>query len=108
MTDLPPIKKGSYLIEYLLELGPALSSGGSVTPISYQDIQAFQNVIGLSLTPWEAETLRMLSREYVSEYHAARDPARVSPAQTLGTAEQRRAAVMAGLKAFAKRGRDDG
>ena len=108
MIELPKIRRGSYLIEYLLEIGPALSTGHGVAPISYQDIQAFQNVSGLTLSPWEAETLRMLSREYVNEYHAARDPARVPPVQKLGTIEQRRAAVVASMKAFAKRGRDDG
>ena len=37
--------------------------------IEYTDLDAWQRVSGVELTPWEAETIRRMSREFVSQSH---------------------------------------
>lgn len=48
-------------------------------PITHLEIRAWQENTGKRLTPWEARTLRHLSREYVGELVAASDPSRPAP-----------------------------
>jgi len=63
----PPVTDGSYLIEYLFEMGPtngdhALTAG---------DLVHYQTLTGIEWTPHQARTLLKLSRAYIGEMHAA-------------------------------------
>lgn len=69
----------AYLASYLLEIGPASSGGMGPSPITHLEIRAWQENTRIELTPWEARTLRLLSREYVGELSAATDPNRLAP-----------------------------
>ena len=53
----------------------------SAAPISWQEIGAWQERMGVSLTPWESHRLRALSVEYMAENHKAEDPACPQPWQ---------------------------
>ena len=64
-----------YLIGYLFEVGPTLSGGMSLSPLSHAEIAAWQGNIGIELDAWESRMLKRLSNEYCEESHkaAARD-----------------------------------
>lgn len=65
--DLPPITAGGYLIELLFEIGPAQPLAmSSPVAISELEIAAWQNNRGISLSAWEAGTIRRLSQDYAS------------------------------------------
>lgn len=48
--------------------------------ITHQEIHAWQQLTGIPLRPWEARTLRKLSRDWVVELERARDPQALPPA----------------------------
>ena len=65
--DLPPITAGGYLIELLFEIGPAQPMAmSSPVAISELEIAAWKANRGISLSAWEAGTIRRLSHEYAS------------------------------------------
>jgi hypothetical protein len=63
-VNLPEVEYGHYLLEFITALGFASSDG---SPITFQEIEAYKRLMGISLTAWEAETIRVLSREYTSQ-----------------------------------------
>jgi hypothetical protein len=63
---MPPLDMADYLVGYLFEVGPATSSGNGAVPLSYSEIQAWEQLARVRLAPWEARFLRRLSCEYVS------------------------------------------
>ena len=70
----PPIPFAAYLVDYLLDAGTFSTSGMGRTPLSHIEIRAWQQNVGLDLSPWEASTLRILSVEYVASAQAAEEP----------------------------------
>ncbi len=84
--SLPPISSHSHLIEMVNDLGlcrygnqetrvkdDKTYSYRGVTPVDFQEINAWQSSCGVSLSPWELETLRMLSDAYVIQLGKSRD-----------------------------------
>jgi len=69
--DMPPVEGAGYLLEYLWEIGPAVSTGIGAGPVSHEELLAWQSNTGIELSAWEARTLRRLSCDYLSESHAA-------------------------------------
>ena len=63
-------------------------------PVSFQEIDAWRRLSGVRLTPWEARTLRNLSREYAAELKAAESPTRLSPFATVTTDQQKNDVAM--------------
>jgi len=72
--EMPPVEYGGYLLQYLMEVGPATSNGFGPGVISWQELQAWEHMTGVILTSWEATTLRMLSGHYVSQHAKSSDP----------------------------------
>jgi hypothetical protein len=70
-VELPPITAGSHLVGYLWEVGPNMAAGMGAAPVSWTELQAWQDQAGHRLSPWEVRTLRALSAAYVSESHRA-------------------------------------
>jgi hypothetical protein len=64
---MPPVTAGAYLIEILFEVGPAkpMGMGGSVA-LDEIDLSAWMANQNVKLKPWEAKTIRQLSREYAA------------------------------------------
>lgn len=56
-----------YMVDYLFSAGPTLSSPMGATPLTHQEIWAWQQNMGLELCPWEINSLREMSRQYLSE-----------------------------------------
>lgn len=78
----PPIDSGVYLLDYFFEVGPVMHVGEGIAPISWQEIESWQNGTYLELPPWEVLALRRLSIEFAREAARAKDPKRPAPWQT--------------------------
>lgn len=63
-----------YLVDALFDVGPVKAGGMGPVPIDSHDLVAWQAERGIVLTPWEAQTLRRLSRDYVFESSRATKP----------------------------------
>jgi hypothetical protein len=68
------VDEGEYLIDYLLQVGPAISSGMGLAVISFTELQAWQACAGIVLQPWEGQILRRLSADYITESVRAEKP----------------------------------
>lgn len=72
---MPPLGAGAYLVEILFEVGPSRPTGmGGHTPISDLELAAWMANQHVSLNPWEAKTVRQLSREYAAMLSEAVEP----------------------------------
>jgi len=56
-----------YLVQIFYQVGAAKSTGMGLVAIDWRDILAWQQVAGISLSPWEAENVIRMSKEYVSQ-----------------------------------------
>lgn len=72
---MPHIGGGAYLIEILFEVGPSKSTGmGGHAPIDDVDLAAWMSNQNVKLKPWEARTIRQISREYAAMLSEAVEP----------------------------------
>lgn len=62
-----------------MEVGPTESSGLGQSPLSHQELLAWQINMRRSLQPWEISFLRRLSMEWIAESQAAEDPNAPAP-----------------------------
>jgi len=62
--EYPPCSM-QYMVEYLFSIGPILSTTSGDSPINHQEIYAWQKNLQVKLCPWEAQTLRDMSRHYL-------------------------------------------
>ena len=77
---MPPLLGGAYLVEILFEVGPAKPIGmGGNTAIDEVDLAAWMSNQGVTLMPWEAKTVRQLSREYAAMLSEAVEPNTPAP-----------------------------
>ena len=101
-ADLPALDPGpaAYLLEFLYELGPMHFSSMGEVPIGYEQIDAWERVTGVDLSPWEASTLRKLSIAYAVEKSAGANPLAAAPGGVYESPEdavERRERVSQGL-----------
>lgn len=89
---LPPISAGAHLVTYLFEAGPDAPGPMGPVELAHADIAAWRANTGTHLTPWEARTLRDLSRAYVAARHAGAEDG-APPPYTHRTTDEQRAAV---------------
>ena len=59
------------IVNHLLEIGPSEAAGMGIGPVSWQTIDVWQRITGVTLTPWQARLIRQLSQEYVAELRRA-------------------------------------
>lgn len=64
---MPPLEWGEYLIGHLFDVGPTMPGGMGDSPLTSQELQAWQDQSGVEFQPWEFQLLRRLSREYWAE-----------------------------------------
>ncbi|EJL34124.1 hypothetical protein [Novosphingobium sp. AP12] len=70
VPQMPP-NPAPHILSRLFEIGLTEAAGMGAGPLSWQSIKAWQDVIGVSLSRWEARLLRKLSVEYLAEGHRA-------------------------------------
>lgn len=86
---LPPLQAGEHIIGHLFDAGPVLHTGMGPVPLSWSELATWQGVTGVELTPWEVQTVRRLSAEYISTQQAAEDPSMPPPYAVAPTSDQR-------------------
>lgn len=89
MPEYPPRPLCEYLADYLWDAGPTLPGGMGHVPLTHSEIKAWQDNTGTELTCWEAQTLRRLSAEYLTESQAAEAPDCPAPWSSAPTEETR-------------------
>ena len=67
------------LAGFLFAAGPTQAGGMGEIPLTAQELRAWEDGCGLSLTPWEFQTVLMMSGAYTSEKYEAKDAARPEP-----------------------------
>lgn len=77
MADIPPLppNPAPYLTTWLFEIGP--TSGQDI--LGWRDFQAWQEISGVELLPFEAKLLRHLSGQFADERIEARKSDRAMP-----------------------------
>lgn len=75
---LPP-NPAEYLTDWLFEIGPTIPTGMGEVPLTFGDLAAWQDVMGIELEPWEARLLKSLSGDFVDERYHARKRDRPAP-----------------------------
>jgi len=73
LVKLPEIETDSHILEWLLELGIFQSSGYGPTPLPYTEIESWSRMTGTIPTWEESRFLKMLSKEYCSQYNRSSD-----------------------------------
>jgi len=56
-----------YMVDYLFSCGPVLSGAMGALPLNHQEIYAWQRNMQVRLCPWEVNSLKEMSRQYLSE-----------------------------------------
>lgn len=70
-----------HVVAYLFDIGPVLHGGMGETPLTCGEIAAWEGLTGIELTAWEAQVVRRLSLEYLSEQQRAESPTALPPWQ---------------------------
>jgi hypothetical protein len=69
---MPTILPGDgYLLDDFVSIGRMRHGDMGMTPLSWQDIAAWENVTGADITGDEAALIHSLSRDYVVSYRSA-------------------------------------
>lgn len=77
-VDWPELKL-QYLFEYLMRIGPCFNTGMGQEPLNWTELEAWQKVNGITLTPWELSIIRKASIVYVEQVQLSRKADCVSP-----------------------------
>jgi hypothetical protein len=88
-VELPPVEAGHHLVECLWEIGPSMPTGMGNAPVTFTEMQAWQQQTGSVLDAWEARTLRRMSVAYVTQAHEAAAPDCPAPWMPAPTASER-------------------
>lgn len=100
---LPPLRAGAHLVSILFDVGPAKPMPmSSPVAIDETDLMAWQFNRSTRLTPFEAATVRELSRAYASALIDAASPSCPPfyfPPEAID--DERRKKVSAGMREFA-------
>lgn len=87
--ELPmPSNPAPLITNRLMEIGLTEAAGMGAGPLSWPSIAGWQAVAGVSLSPWEARTIRKLSVEYLAEGRRAESENRPAPWRAPVTARQ--------------------
>lgn len=68
-----PENPAPYLVDWLMEIGPMASGGMGHAPLGWTAIKDWQELVGVELNPWEARTIRLLSRDFVDQMNKSRE-----------------------------------
>jgi hypothetical protein len=69
-----PELRCSYLADILFEIGPCLHGGMGLSPLTWQEINAWQETSGIRLAMWEATAIRRASKEYARQVSISDKP----------------------------------
>lgn len=76
---LPEMGPLSHIITWFIELGEVATTADGLSPLSWQEIKAWSELTGLTISPREGLALRRLSVAYVREYYRSNNHNCASP-----------------------------
>lgn len=71
---MPPVSECEYLLNWWQDAGVIGYGAMGMLPLSCRDINEWQDATGIELTPWEFNTMREMSKAYVSQSHDSEKP----------------------------------
>lgn len=75
--NMPNVAGDQYILDLYLEIvGPYM---GGLEPLTLQEIGAWCEFSGVSLSPWEAVTIRNMSRAYVVQFNRSNGTSEPAP-----------------------------
>lgn len=69
---MPPHGELIELVEYTWEIGPVEYGGAGLVPLTWQEIQAWQQAYGIELDALELEAVKTLSNAYAGQFERSR------------------------------------
>lgn len=69
--SLPDLNEAGYIVSLVNEAGTVSSSGMGISGLTWQEIESWLNVTGLSISTWEKLMVFKMSAAYASEYSSA-------------------------------------
>lgn len=90
LLTMPDLEEEYYLVELWREIGMFQHGASGAIPLEWGEIKAYCDLTGVCLDPWEATTIRDLSKSYVSMLYQAREP-NCKPPYVTSEYEDRRA-----------------
>lgn len=70
--DLPSVDSRQ-LLDVLFEVGPTMAAGMGAGPITFSEMAAWQQQIGVRLSPWQVRAVRQLSLDYILQADKSQD-----------------------------------
>lgn len=67
---MPP-NPAAHITDRLIEIGLTEAAGMGAAPLSWREIEAWSRMRGVTLSSWEARTIRRLSADYLAESRRA-------------------------------------
>lgn len=64
--EYPPCQL-NYMVDYLFSAGLSISGINGDSPLTHQEILAWRKNMQIDICPWEANTLREMSRHYLAQ-----------------------------------------
>lgn len=69
-----PEVRAIYIVHYFFEIGACSSNGNGLIPITWQEIKAWQELVGLELRQWELKAIKEASAAYCGMRTEAEEP----------------------------------
>jgi len=79
LINLPEIDELSYILDWTGEAGLYENGANGPMPLSWTEIKAWAELMGMLVAPWEAALIRELSTAYCSQYHKSSSPTEPPP-----------------------------
>jgi hypothetical protein len=76
---MPDPGPAAYILNDFATLGFCRESFSGAAPVTYQEILAWSQLTGITLTAWESITLRLVSMAYCDSLHAGRNVSSFAP-----------------------------
>ncbi len=86
--QMPP-NPAPHVTDRLIEIGLTEAAGMGAVPLSWREIKAWRESVGLTIEPWEMRLLRRLSAAYLAETRRAESELCPPPWRTQPTARER-------------------
>ena len=73
LINISPVIRGANIIDWLSECGFFSSGMNGPVQLTWQDLNAWREGVGATVTTEECLIIRMLSREYCAQHHKSGD-----------------------------------
>lgn len=97
IVPMPPLSAPArYLAEHLLTVGPAMPGAMGQVAVTFSELRAYQDSMGVEFAPWESRALREASQAYINASHDAESPDAAPPWVSMAEQNRERVSNMIG------------